>query len=216
MTWGGLGTRLMNCVQQFKIDYMQDPLGEFENEFDGGHNTVFVEKGLDAEEDSLTSVTINVPLDTIMSFRLSAGITQNDEVVWIEGPIATFKSTKGNGCGDRDGHRRDGPESRDEWRPSFEERGSEDGISFSMDKNTSETVVVDWSKLDIINEDCLNGFAIEYRVMCRECDYRYIPREDTILVPRNQTKFDIPLLGANFIVSFYLLLPYRPQYSANC
>ncbi len=204
MTWGGLQGSWINCFQQFKIDYMEDPLKDLDNEFDGGYNTVFADKDL-VKEGSLASVTINVPLDTIMNFRLSAGIVQDhddDNVIWIEGPMVAFKSTESNGCGDHDRSHRHGPGRLGRWMPSFEGEDLEEKVSFSMDRIKNETVVVDWSNLNITNKDCLNGFAIEYRLMCRKCDYDYMPKRTKILVPQNQTKFDIPVWETNFIVSF--------------
>ncbi len=207
LTWGtlyGSEVRFIDCIHQFKVDHMKDPLKEHNsNNFDGGFKTVLVGKDL-ARDGKMTSVLVNVPLDTTMSFKLSAGATQDDKMVWFEGPIANFRSTKELGCGGYDIVRGFGLS--EEGMPSFQqidETGSQfvsldELVTMSMDED-GEKVFVDWSELNVTNQECLNGFVVQYNWMCETCDPNF--GGGTVVVPPNETKLELQLEEGRFQVS---------------
>ncbi len=207
-TWGGMIEDDLNCIHNFKVDYMKDPLGQFENDFSGAHKTIFVEKG-PVEAGNLASVIIKVPLDTFMSFRLSASLKgQDGETVWMEGSVRNFKSNSANGCGSRDTSDQlgpGGPGTSTRWKPGFEDNDVEELLTFSLDEET-EVVTVNWSKFNVTNKECLNGFVVQYLPMCDTCEEHHVGDDydySALVGPETfQSEFSVDM--SKFKVSYYI------------
>ncbi len=185
-------------MKQLKIDYMKDPLREvFKGGFYGQYKTVFVEKNL-AQEESLASVLVNVPLDTFMNFRISVGVAKDDQAVWIEGPTEKFKSNTEKGCGSRVALGYGVSKMDTSWLPNFEGEDLDGGLEITMDED-GETVVVDWSRLNITNRNCLNGFVVDCQWMCETCDYMF--GISHTMVPSDENRLLLRVEESNFRVN---------------
>ncbi len=195
-----MNKKVIKCIQEFRVDYAKDPLEELDGGLREGYQTVFVGKEL-AEAGSLTSVSVSVPMDRIMNFQLSAGLTQGDNMVWFEGPIESFKTTEGgNGCGKK--ALMSGPTSEQvylKWIPYFEGEESEleAGVVISLDEE-GKNVRIDWSSLKVTNRGCLNGFVVDYHFSCETCDREY--GAGAIQVPSNQTSLELLVEEKHFQV----------------
>ncbi len=156
VTWGEF--EKSECVEFFKVEYAEvdDDSSGAEEAFRRGYQALEV-NGDNVFEGGAGIVAFQeVPRDKMLVFRLAAGASYGDGSVWFHSPqVAYFESTDEGGCGQ-------------DRMPAFKGSLQEDLV---FNKNTS-TIEMDWSGMEVANDDCLSGFLLKYRMTCESCDGR--------------------------------------------